>query len=55
MFNYVVFMSNNPMRPQVLNKQISKQLILKREDLLGERISGNKFRELKYNILEAQN
>ena len=27
---------------------------IKREDLLGEGISGNKFRKLKYNILEAQ-
>ena len=27
---------------------------IKREDLLGDGISGNKFRKLKYNILEAQ-
>ena len=42
------------MKSQVLNQQISKQLVLKREDLLGDGISGNKFRKLKYNILEAQ-
>jgi 1-aminocyclopropane-1-carboxylate deaminase len=33
---------------------LSEQLVIKREDLLGEGISGNKFRKLKYNILEAQ-
>lgn len=42
------------MKSQVLNQQISKQLVLKREDLLGDGISGNKFRKLKFNILEAQ-
>jgi 1-aminocyclopropane-1-carboxylate deaminase len=36
------------------NQSISEQLAIKREDLLGDGISGNKFRKLKYNILEAQ-
>ncbi len=31
------------------------QLYLKRDDLLGDGISGNKLRKLKYNIIEAQN
>lgn len=32
----------------------SHELVLKREDLLGDGISGNKYRKLKYNILEAK-
>ncbi len=32
----------------------SYQLFIKRDDLLGHGISGNKLRKLKYNILEAQ-
>ena len=38
--------------PLFKEKQIT--LVIKREDLLHPFISGNKFRKLKYNILEAQ-
>ncbi|MBA3987082.1 MAG: 1-aminocyclopropane-1-carboxylate deaminase/D-cysteine desulfhydrase, partial [Flavobacteriales bacterium] len=31
------------------------QIDIKREDLLHPEISGNKFRKLKYNVLEAKN
>ena len=34
--------------------QTSIQLYIKREDLLHPIISGNKFRKLKYNIVEAK-
>lgn len=33
---------------------LTDRLSIKREDVLGNGISGNKFRKLKYNILEAQ-
>lgn len=42
------------MNNDIINEQITKQLALKREDLLGSGISGNKLRKLKYNILEAK-
>lgn len=35
-------------------QQVGENLFLKREDLIGEGISGNKYRKLKYNILEAK-
>ncbi len=35
-------------------QQVRDNLFLKREDLIGEGISGNKYRKLKYNILEAK-
>ncbi len=38
--------------PLLKEKQVS--LIVKREDLIHPYISGNKFRKLKYNLLEAQ-
>ena len=47
-------MQKNQIDPSSFNQEISEQLILKREDLLGNGISGNKLRKLKYNILEAQ-
>lgn len=39
---------------QSVNQVLSEQLLIKRDDMLGDGISGNKFRKLKYNILEAQ-
>ena len=39
---------------QSTNHILSEQLVIKREDLIGNGISGNKFRKLKYNILKAQ-
>lgn len=39
--------------PLLIEKQVS--LIIKREDLLHPLISGNKFRKLKYNLIEAKN
>lgn len=39
--------------PQLTEKGIS--LYLKREDLVHPHISGNKYRKLKYNLMEAQN
>lgn len=36
------------------DKNIGNSLYLKREDLLHPTISGNKFRKLKYNLLEAK-
>lgn len=38
----------------VNTQTLIQQVALRREDLLGDGISGNKFRKLKYNILEAQ-
>lgn len=44
----------------VYNEQLKVELprgitiFVKREDLLHEEVSGNKFRKLKYNILKAQ-
>ncbi|MGC1516906.1 MAG: 1-aminocyclopropane-1-carboxylate deaminase/D-cysteine desulfhydrase, partial [Maribacter sp.] len=44
---------NQPVRlPLLTQKQVT--LVLKREDLLHPFISGNKYRKLKYNLLEAQ-
>ena len=44
---------NQPVRlPLLAQKQVT--LFLKREDLLHPFISGNKYRKLKYNVLEAQ-
>lgn len=37
-----------------LNLPNNIKLIIKREDLLHPHISGNKFRKLKYNVIEAQ-
>jgi len=37
-----------------INKQSNIVLDLKREDLLHPEVSGNKFRKLKYNLLEAK-
>lgn len=39
---------------EILLENSSVSLFVKREDLLHEFISGNKFRKLKYNLLEAQ-
>lgn len=39
---------------QSTNHILSEQLVIKREDLIGNGISGNKFRKLKYNIIQAQ-
>ncbi|MGB1270128.1 MAG: 1-aminocyclopropane-1-carboxylate deaminase/D-cysteine desulfhydrase [Flavobacteriaceae bacterium] len=47
-------MQKNQIDPSSFNQEISEHLILKREDLLGNGISGNKLRKLKFNILEAQ-
>lgn len=45
---------NQPVELPILQeKQVS--LAIKREDLIHPLISGNKFRKLKYNLLEAQN
>ncbi|AXG72870.1 1-aminocyclopropane-1-carboxylate deaminase/D-cysteine desulfhydrase [Flavobacterium arcticum] len=41
-------------QPIPLNFPKNIKLTIKREDLLHPHISGNKFRKLKYNILEAQ-
>lgn len=46
-------MSENQLIRLVFQKNIS--LYLKREDLLHPIISGNKFRKLKYNLVEAKN
>ncbi len=39
---------------EFLFKKNEVSVFLKREDLLHEHISGNKFRKLKYNILAAK-
>ena len=45
---------NQPVELPILQeKQVS--LAIKREDLIHPLISGNKFRKLKYNLIEAQN
>lgn len=41
-------------QPVTINFPDNIKLTVKREDLLHPHISGNKFRKLKYNILEAQ-
>ncbi|MHC5201844.1 1-aminocyclopropane-1-carboxylate deaminase/D-cysteine desulfhydrase [Myroides sp. LJL119] len=47
---------NDKVINQKLNLGLSNgvELVVKREDLLHQEISGNKFRKLKYNLLEAK-
>ena len=40
---------------EVLLKNTSVRLFIRREDLIHPFVSGNKFRKLKYNLLEAKN
>ena len=37
-----------------LPKDLGIELYIKRDDLIHSEISGNKYRKLKYNIIEAQ-
>ncbi len=55
MSNLLDFFINSPEND--LDKSISSNynITLKRDDLIHSIISGNKYRKLKYNILEAQN
>jgi 1-aminocyclopropane-1-carboxylate deaminase len=46
--------NNDDSRVDFLYTKNGVSVYMKREDLLHEHISGNKFRKLKYNILEAQ-
>ncbi len=40
---------------EILLKNTSVKLFIRREDLIHPFVSGNKFRKLKYNLLEAKN
>lgn len=44
-----------PTQEIVFENNHSVKIFIRREDLLHPHISGNKFRKLKYNLLEAQN
>lgn len=44
-----------PTQEIVFENKHSVKIFIRREDLLHPHISGNKFRKLKYNLLEAQN
>lgn len=45
---------NNISKTEFLYKKKDVSVFIKREDLLHEHVSGNKFRKLKYNLFEAQ-
>jgi len=45
---------NNISKTEFLFKKNTIAVYIKREDLLHEHVSGNKFRKLKYNLFEAQ-
>lgn len=49
------FFSEKHSGNQFIKKEKGISLYLKREDLLQPEISGNKFRKLKYNLIEAEN
>ena len=50
--NSIVNLNSKNQKITTFKNEIS--LLIKREDLLHPYISGNKFRKLKYNLLEAQ-
>ncbi len=45
---------NNTSKTEFLFEKNGVAIFVKREDLLHEHVSGNKFRKLKYNLFEAQ-
>jgi 1-aminocyclopropane-1-carboxylate deaminase len=45
----------NVITQEILLKNTSVKLFIRREDLIHPFVSGNKFRKLKYNLLEAKN
>ena len=45
----------NVITQEILLKKTSVKLFIRREDLIHPFVSGNKFRKLKYNLLEAKN
>jgi len=45
---------NNTSKTEFLFEKNGVEVFVKREDLLHEHVSGNKFRKLKYNLFEAQ-
>ncbi|WP_418509290.1 1-aminocyclopropane-1-carboxylate deaminase/D-cysteine desulfhydrase [Corallibacter sp.] len=50
-----VFSLNNVLNEDVISSSLKNvSLSLKREDVIHEYVSGNKYRKLKYNILQAQ-
>ncbi|XID75679.1 1-aminocyclopropane-1-carboxylate deaminase/D-cysteine desulfhydrase [Alkanindiges sp. WGS2144] len=46
--------ASSPIQQLAVNFPNNIRIFMKREDLLHPQISGNKFRKLKYNLLEAQ-
>lgn len=52
------FFNNKSILNEPINWQLAKlggiEVVVKREDLLHPEVSGNKFRKLKYNLLEAK-
>ena len=55
-FHLVLTKNESPVQKidEVVHKEKGIQLFLKREDLLDKSLSGNKWRKLKYNLIEAK-
>jgi len=53
LFSETVHSENQPITHSIL-ETASVTLHIKREDQLHEYVSGNKFRKLKYNLIEAK-
>ena len=48
-------LENSINQPVILSKNKGVKLYLKREDKIHPFVSGNKYRKLKYNLIEAEN
>lgn len=49
------FAPDSPLQPLLYRPDFTIRLFLKRDDLLHPQVSGNKWRKLKYNLIDARN